>query len=58
MPAATTAVDVADSSQKLELARAYLDLGDDDAARKVLREVLDSRDPVAREAAAALLRDL
>ena len=57
-PAAATAVDVADSSQKLELARAYLDLGDDDAARTVLREVLDGRDPVAREAAAALLRDL
>jgi len=55
---AATAVDVADSSQKLELARAYLDLGDDDAARTVLREVLDGRDPVARETAAALLRDL
>jgi len=53
-----TAVDVADGSQKLELARAYLDLGDDDAARAGLREVLDGRDPVARETAAALLRDL
>jgi len=53
-----TAVDVADASQKLELARAYLDLGDDDAARAVLREVLDGRDPAARETAAALLRDL
>lgn len=53
-----TAVDAADASQKLELARAYLDLGDDDAARAVLREVLDGRDPAAREAAAALLRDL
>ena len=57
-PESATAVDVADSSQKLELARAYLDLGDDDAARTVLREVLDGRDPVARETAAALLRDL
>ena len=57
-PETATAVDVADSSQKLELARAYLDLGDDDAARTVLREVLDGRDPVARETAAALLRDL
>ena len=53
-----TAVDIADASQKLELARAYLDLGDDDAARAVLREVLDGRDPAAREAAAILLRDL
>ena len=53
-----TAVDVADASQKLELARAYLDLGDDDAARAVLREVLDGRDPVARDTAASLLREL
>jgi pilus assembly protein FimV len=46
------------ASQQLELARAYLDMGDDDAARVVLREVLDSRDPAARDAAARLLRDL
>lgn len=52
------AVDAAAASQKLELARAYLDLGDDGSARAVLSELLDSRDPVAREAAASLLRDL
>jgi pilus assembly protein FimV len=46
------------ASQQLELARAYLDMGDDDAARVVLREVLDGRDPAARDAAARLLRDL
>jgi pilus assembly protein FimV len=55
---APAAADAAAASQKLELARAYLDLGDDDSARALLRELLDSRDPVAREAAASLLRDL
>ena len=37
---------------------AYLDMGDDDAARALLREVLDGRDPAARDSAARLLRDL
>jgi pilus assembly protein FimV len=46
------------AAQQLELARAYLDMGDDDAARVVLREILDSRDPSARDAAARMLRDL
>jgi len=46
------------AAQQLELARAYLDMGDDDAARVVLREVLDSRDAAARDAAARMLRDL
>jgi len=45
-------------AEQLERARAYLDLGDDDSARELLREVLDSRDPAAREAAARLLREL
>ena len=44
--------------QQLDLARAYLDMGDDDAARAVLRSVLDSRDPAARDTAARMLRDL
>jgi len=47
-----------DPARQLELARAYLDLGDDDAARELLREVLDGRDPAARETAARMLRDL
>jgi pilus assembly protein FimV len=47
-----------DPAQQLELARAYLDLGDDDAARELLREVLDGRDPAARETAARMLREL
>jgi pilus assembly protein FimV len=42
----------------LELARAYIDLGDDDAARSLLREVLDGPDPDARAEAARLLREL
>lgn len=52
------AADVANASQQLELARAYLDLGDDNAARELLREVMDGRDPAARSQAARLLRDL
>ena len=42
----------------LELARAYLDLGDHQAARTLLREVLLGRDPGAREEAARMLREL
>lgn len=48
----------ASDGQQLELAQAYLDIGDDDAARALLRDLLDGRDPAAREAAARLLRDL
>jgi pilus assembly protein FimV len=46
------------ANQQIELARAYLDLGDDDAARALLREVLDGRDPAARNEAARMLREL
>jgi pilus assembly protein FimV len=42
----------------LALARAYIDLGDDDGARTLLREVMHGQDPAAREEAARLLRDL
>jgi pilus assembly protein FimV len=45
-------------ARQVELARAYVDLGDDAAARDLLREVLDGRDPVAREIAARMLREL
>ncbi|WP_233263045.1 FimV/HubP family polar landmark protein [Cognatiluteimonas profundi] len=44
--------------RQLEMAQSCLDRGDEDAARLLLREVLDGRDPVARETAARLLRDL
>ena len=42
----------------LELARAYLDLGEHQAARTLLREVLLGRDPGAREEAARMLREI
>ena len=47
-----------DAGRQLELAQAYLDLGDEDAARALLREVLDGHDAAARKTAALLLRDL
>jgi pilus assembly protein FimV len=46
------------AAEQLDLAQAYLDVGDEEAARTLLREVLAGRDPVAREAAARLLREL
>jgi pilus assembly protein FimV len=47
------------ATQQIDLARAYLDMGDDDAARVILREVLaTSRDPMARDTAARMLREL
>lgn len=46
------------AAEQLDLAQAYLDVGDEEAARTLLREVMDGRDPVAREAAARLLREL
>jgi pilus assembly protein FimV len=59
-PAASSSPEPAasDAGQQLELAQAYLDLGDDDAARALLRDVLNGRDPAARDRAARLLRDL
>ena len=44
--------------ERLELARAYLDLGDTDTARSLLQEVADGGDAAARGEAARLLRDL
>jgi len=46
------------AAEQLDLAQAYLDVGDEEAARTLLREVIDGRDPAAREAAARLLREL
>ncbi len=43
---------------QLQRAQAMLDVGDDDSARTLLLQVLDSRDPAARETAARMLRDL
>ena len=48
----------ASAGQRLKLARAFLDIGDDQSARQLLRELLDDADPAARIEAAGLLRDL
>lgn len=65
VPGASAAADIPAAGQPpvggregLELARAYIDLGDDEAARGLLHEVLNGRDPAAREEAARLLREL
>lgn len=44
--------------ERLELARAYLDLGDQVTARSLLNEVLAGTDPQARNEAMRLLREL
>lgn len=41
--------------ERIELARAYIDLGDVDTARDLLREVADAGDPAARAEASRLL---
>ncbi|WP_425501657.1 FimV/HubP family polar landmark protein [Pseudoxanthomonas koreensis] len=44
--------------ERLELAIAYLDLGDVDTARSLLHEVAAGQDPSARDEAAQLLREI
>ncbi len=44
--------------ERLELARAYLDLGDHDSARQLLSEVVINGDLVARQQAARMLQEL
>jgi pilus assembly protein FimV len=44
--------------ERLELARAYIDLGDVDTARTLLQEVADTGDMASRGEAARLLREL
>jgi len=44
--------------ERIELARAYIDLGDVDTARSLLREVVDNGDSDARGEASRLLREL
>ena len=48
----------ASPARKVELARAYLDLGDESAARELLREAMEGRDPVAREIATRMMREI
>ena len=44
--------------ERLELAIAYLDLGDVETARDLLHEVIEGGDVAARDEAAQLLREL
>jgi pilus assembly protein FimV len=44
--------------ERLELAQAYLDLGDANNARRLLGEVMDGGDATARGVAAKMLRDI
>lgn len=48
----------ASATQRLKLASAFVDIGDDQSARQMLRELLDDADPVARLEAARMLREL
>lgn len=57
-PPAVDAVELPVGVERLELARAYLDLGDTDTARTLLQEVVDGDDPDAATDAARLLRTL
>ncbi|GAB1407214.1 hypothetical protein MASR1M8_11330 [Thermomonas brevis] len=45
-------------AQRFKLARAFMDVGDDDSARQLLRELQDDADPDARADAARMLREL
>ena len=44
--------------QRMKLARAFIDIGDDHSAKELLRELLDGPDPAARTEAARMLREL
>lgn len=51
-------VALADGRERLELARAYLDLGDQASARQLLVELVVNGDHASRQQASRLLRDL
>ncbi len=55
---AATLAPQASATQRLKLASAFVDIGDDQSARQMLRELLDDADPVARLEAARMLREL
>ena len=56
--AEASAVTAAEGSGRIELARAYLDLGDLDTARELLHEVVRAGDPEARLEANRLLEGI
>jgi pilus assembly protein FimV len=58
LPEPEIPVPQASAEQRMKLARAFLDIGDDHSAKQLLRELLDDADPVARTDAARLLREL
>jgi FimV-like protein len=51
----TSEPEVVDVGMKLDLGRAYIDMGDSEAARKTLEEVLEEGDPIQQEEAKTLL---
>ncbi|WP_394537488.1 hypothetical protein PRJ39_15165 [Lysobacter enzymogenes] len=57
-PKPAAAVAASPGLERIELARAYLDLGDEGSARQLLGEVLINGDHAARQQAARLLREL
>ncbi|QNN69956.1 FimV/HubP family polar landmark protein [Thermomonas carbonis] len=58
LPEPEVPVPQASAEQRMKLARAFLDIGDDHSAKQLLRELLDDADPVARTEAARLLREI
>src|SRR5690606_39416936 len=48
----------ASAEQRMKLARAFRDIGDDHPAKELLRELLDGPDPALRNEAAKMLREL
>ena len=48
----------ASPEQRMKLARAFLDIGDEHSAKELLRELLDGPDPALRNEAARMLREL
>ena len=55
---AAAAVAEASVGERLELAQAYLDLGDRESARQLLGEVAGNGDPASRQQASRMLREL
>ncbi len=48
----------ASAEQRMKLARAFLDIGDEHSAKQLLRELMDGADPAMRTEAAKQLREL
>ena len=57
-PASEPLPEPASAEQRMKLARAFLDIGDDHSAKQLLVELMDGADPAMRTDAAKLLREL